>query len=104
MTPGPHPPPRRPSPACDRRPRAGALGGARTAQPERRGRSRSHPLGRIRHLVDGRTTERVTTKENEMNTALKRLLVWSPAIALILSAAAVPGGIALFFAPLLGLG
>jgi hypothetical protein len=39
-----------------------------------------------------------------MNTALKRLLVWSPAIALILSAAAVPGGIALFFAPLLGLG
>jgi hypothetical protein len=39
-----------------------------------------------------------------MNTALKRLLVWSPAIALILSAAAVPGGIALFFAPLLGVG
>ena len=39
-----------------------------------------------------------------MNTALKRLLVWSPAIVLILSAAAVPGGIALFFAPLLGLG
>jgi hypothetical protein len=39
-----------------------------------------------------------------MNTALKRLLVWSPAIALVLSAVAVPGGIALFFAPLLGLG
>lgn len=39
-----------------------------------------------------------------MTTALKRLLVWSPAAALILSAAAVPGGIALFFAPLLGLG
>jgi hypothetical protein len=39
-----------------------------------------------------------------MNTALKRLLVWSPAVALVLSAAAVAGGIALFFAPLLGLG
>jgi hypothetical protein len=39
-----------------------------------------------------------------MNPALKRLLVWSPAIALILSAVAIPGGVALFFAPLLGLG
>jgi hypothetical protein len=39
-----------------------------------------------------------------MNQTLKRLLLWSPAIALVLSAAAVPGGVALFFAPLLGLG
>jgi hypothetical protein len=39
-----------------------------------------------------------------MNTALKRLLVWSPAIALVLGAVAVPGGIALFFAPLFGIG
>jgi hypothetical protein len=39
-----------------------------------------------------------------MTIALKRLLFWSPAIALILGAVAVPGGVALFLAPMLGLG
>jgi len=33
-----------------------------------------------------------------------RWLLWGPAIALIFSAAAIPGGLLLFLLPLLGLG
>jgi len=42
--------------------------------------------------------------DREENLLTTRWLLWSPAVALVFSAVAIPGGLLLFLLPLLGLG